>query len=387
MPIFPIKILMISGDSTLASTQQELGEVRERHKEYGKYVDKIFIACYTPLNEKYKRGMIADNVEIIPTLSKNKLAYFFDIWKIANTILSQNKIDLILAQDPFIYGLVAYLLSKKYSAKLLFHFHGDFLENPSWLKESRWNYFLLILCRLLIKKADAIRVVSKGLKAKVARAGVSEDKIFVINPPVDPKNFLTTNAEKIEKIKLDNAGRKIILFVGRLTAAKNLDFLFQVFKEVLGEYKNVNLVLAGKGELQDELQKQAVQLGITDNVKFMGAINYDDLSSYYYACDFFVLSSLSESFGKVILEAAVCGKPTLGSMATGPLSIIKDGETGFIAPANDVGIFKEKMLKLLNDDILVKTLGANAKQDVLTNYDFATNAKKITEMWNKIINS
>jgi len=127
-----MKILMISTDKSFVS-ERSLGDVIERHKEYGRHVDvlDIIVQC----KHGYKEKEITDNVHSYPTHSSFKISYASDARKIARKLFLRNKYDLIVTQDPFLTGWAGLHLKRKYKTKLLVHLHGDFIDNPLWLKE------------------------------------------------------------------------------------------------------------------------------------------------------------------------------------------------------------------------------------------------------------
>ena len=181
-----MKVLMISIDKTLLG-QNNLGDTIARHKEYGTHVDRLDIIVFT--TEKTEPKKLSDKVTVYPTNSTNKVGYYFDAVKIAEKLFGEHRYDLIVTQDPFVTGKVGVHLKKRFKAKLLVHFHGDFWKNSHWLAENPLNYFFLILSKFVVAKADAVRVVSSGIKQKLINAGIAESKVTVIATPVAIKDY------------------------------------------------------------------------------------------------------------------------------------------------------------------------------------------------------
>ena len=131
-----MNILMISLDKGLLGKGQ-LGDVVERHIEYGKNVESLDIIVFA--KHGHENFTLSTNVKAYPTNSRKKFFYPFDALRIAKTLFQKKKCDLIVTQDPFLTGFVGYKLKKNFGAKLLVHMHGDFFNNPSFSKENWKN--------------------------------------------------------------------------------------------------------------------------------------------------------------------------------------------------------------------------------------------------------
>jgi D-inositol-3-phosphate glycosyltransferase len=102
------------------------------------------------------------------------------------------------------------------------------------------------------------------------------------------------------------------------------------------------------------------ELGISDVVTFLGAKDQDTLSYYYSAAEMVVMPSDYESFGMVALEAMACGTPVIASDVGGLAFLVKDGRTGYRVPARDHAGLADRILRLLDDDALRRTVGYRA---------------------------
>lgn len=103
----------------------------------------------------------------------------------------------------------------------------------------------------------------------------------------------------------------VIGHVGRFTIAKNQKYLLDIFKEILRKEPNAKLLFIAEGELEDDIKLYAKQIGVYNGVVFTGHI--DDVSKYYSAMDVFLLPSIFEGFGMVLIEAQASGTPCIAS--------------------------------------------------------------------------
>ncbi|OGG90291.1 hypothetical protein A3H03_01555 [Candidatus Kuenenbacteria bacterium RIFCSPLOWO2_12_FULL_42_13] len=381
-----MKILMLSNDRALLGEAASTGDTIARHRAYGQFVEKLAIIVLTKKG-RFKTNQLSETVYAYPTNAHGVFCCLKNGLAIAKKLLAAENYDLVVCQDPFLTGLVGWRLKNKYGLKLLLHFHGDFWDNPYWLKENIFHLPMLWLSKCTVKRADAIRVVSGGIKTKILRAKITKAKIEVIPTPVNLEQFKTPDNQTVISIKNEFPGQQIILFVGRLSPEKNLPFLIHCFKKIKSDHRNVALIIAGDGPEEPKIRRLISALKLEQSTKLLGRVAYQNLPSYFHAADIFVLPSRHESFGKVILEAAAAGKPTVASATTGAKEIIIDGKTGFLTPINNGKKFVEKTLLLLTDDVLRIQAGANAYAQVTQKYEWQTNLLQVVSFWQKIINN
>ena len=377
IPKTNLEILTINIDYTLAMNSPDFGDAQERNILYGKYVDKIFSITHSPKKLGLKNKKLSEQVEIFPTSSIKPHFFLFDALKIARVIFVNHKIDLVLTQDPFITGLVGYILKKRYGCSFLIHFHGDFWQNKYWLKEKWYNPILLLLSKFLVRKADGIRVVSSGIKDKLVKKGIDENKIRVIPTPVDLEKFRNYDQKKVEKIRKEYQDRKVIINVGRKDFAKDYKTLYKAIKLVYEDYKKLAFLQAGNGDYLPGKIKTDENLILNS----IGKINQKELINYYYASDVYVSSSCHESFGKVLIEAMAIGLPVVATNTTGSKEIIKDGENGFLVLIGDSQALAKKILFLLNNPEKAKKMGRKGQQMVKERFDQQKIIKQTIKFW------
>ncbi|MFA5029358.1 MAG: glycosyltransferase family 4 protein [Patescibacteria group bacterium] len=369
-----MKVLMISIDKGLLGRGQ-LGDVVERHRRYGEFCERLDIIVLS--QPGFVNYQISDKVMVYPTNSKKKWKYFFDAKRIGRGLFRQTSYDLVVTQEPFLTGLVGVGLKKKFSSKLLVHFHGDFVGLP-----------LLFAKLFVLPKADGIRVMSEGQKEKLIRAGISEKRIRVISTPVDLMKFETYGEKASEEELLRNltvSAREIkfVLMVGRKDLVKDFDTLFKAMNLVYEKHPETGLWLVGNYTNYSEV-KQRLNLP-ADKIIFTSRVSSNDLAAYYKIAYLTVLSSISESFGKVLIEANACGKPVVSTATTGAKEIIKDGENGFLVPIKDCKGLAKKIIYLLENPEVAKQMGEKGR--TMVKEKFSDNTGKIIQFWNNIINN
>ncbi|XFA74198.1 glycosyltransferase family 4 protein [Thermosynechococcaceae cyanobacterium Okahandja] len=172
--------------------------------------------------------------------------------------------------------------------------------------------------------------------------------------------------------------RKICLAVGRLSIEKGFDLLLAAFSEITHSCPEWDLVIVGKGELYNELQRQIYRMGLQERAYLAGQVG--NISDWYKAADLFVLSSRFEGFPNVLAEALASGLPAICfDCETGPSDIIRHEIDGILVPNQDVAALTRNMKKLMTDENMRKKLSSRA---VEARQRFSI--QKITQMWEEV---
>jgi L-malate glycosyltransferase len=162
------------------------------------------------------------------------------------------------------------------------------------------------------------------------------------------------------RFNLDPTTQTIIGTAARLSEAKGLTYLLQAFARVAQAKPNLRLVIAGVGELEQQLKQQAQDLGIADRTIFAGYIN--NLPELMSLFNFFVLPSLQEACSLACAEAMAQQKAVIGTSIGGIVEQVADGETGFIVPPQDVDSLADKIQYLLDRPELVDEFALNGRK-------------------------
>ncbi len=147
--------------------------------------------------------------------------------------------------------------------------------------------------------------------------------------------------------------------VCRLIEQKGLTYALRAFAQIAARFPEAHYVIVGDGILREALRAEAEALGIGARVHLAGW--RADAAARMVAFDVFVMPSLWEGFGLVMLEAMAAGLPILASRVSALPEIVVEGETGFLCPPRDVTCLAERMAQLLSDRALAERLGANGK--------------------------
>lgn len=211
--------------------------------------------------------------------------------------------------------------------------------------------------RRLYPWADQVTAISTGIARELVSVyGLPQDKVQVIPNPVDLVRVKTLAAAKVEHPWF-HSGLPLLVAVGRLHPQKGFAYLIRAFS-IVRQVLPCKLLILGEGPLRAELEGLTASLGLVDDVALPGF--QENPYSYVANSTLFVLSSLFEGFGNVLVDALAVGVPVISTRCpVGPEDIIADGVTGLFVPPADEQALAQAILRVLQDGDLRRRLSAN----------------------------
>jgi glycosyltransferase involved in cell wall biosynthesis len=170
--------------------------------------------------------------------------------------------------------------------------------------------------------------------------------------------------------------------VARLDPIKGITYLIDAMNLVVKQYPQSYLLVVGEGSEKERLQKQCHQLGITQKVLFVGFQKAPD--SYIKKMDVFVLPSLNEGMGRVILEAMLHAKPVIASRVGGVPELITDGQNGFLVPPANPRALADAMIKMIEKPLL-KEMGVESQAKINERFSLERMVKDIEALYITLI--
>lgn len=217
------------------------------------------------------------------------------------------------------------------------------------------------LAALVAARATKLIAVSAGIGRDLAARGVPERKIAVIHNPLPPGIHAGATRTYPWQAELAALGQgPVIVTAGRLTPVKDHKTLLRAFAE-LRATRPARLVIFGDGPLKSELVAEAGRLGIAGSTLFPGYVN--DPAACYAVADLFALTSVSEGFGNVLIEAMAAGVPVVSTDAPhGPREILENGALGPLVRVGDATAFAAAMAMTLDAPTPTASLKSRAAE-------------------------
>lgn len=229
--------------------------------------------------------------------------------------------------------------------------------------------------------------ISKAVKTFMVEArSIPERSMQVIynSIPADYCNRYT-DEQKIDNARKYNIpqNKALVGIVGRLDPLKDHATFLLAARKILKAVPETCFIVVGSGELKLELEEYALQLGIQNDVLFLG--HCENVMEIISLFDVHTSSSLSEGLGLTIQEAMAQGKPVVATSVGGIPEIISDGENGFLVPAKSADKLADKIIKLLYDDQLRHELGENALKHCQKFFLAPASVDKLIKLYNELL--
>lgn len=203
----------------------------------------------------------------------------------------------------------------------------------------------------VFKNARFIMGTGKMALSRLKKMGCIEEKLINLPYFTDINLYTPTKKDEITEEKL------IFLSSGRLiNDRKAFDHAINAFIQLKTENPKLNIQyrIAGQGPSFDELKKLVIENKLDDSILFLGWLEPLELIDFYNSGDIYIHPAIYEPYGVAVLEAMSCGLAIIGSDNTGAvIDRIEDGENGFIFKTGDVHELKERMSRLINDEVLL----------------------------------
>jgi glycosyltransferase involved in cell wall biosynthesis len=145
--------------------------------------------------------------------------------------------------------------------------------------------------------------------------------------------------------------------------------------------KNLTLHIVGEGTQEQMLKQLLTDQGEEEHVQFFPRVSQKELVPFYQSFDIAVFLSRSESFGVSILEASSCELPVVVTAIGGLTEVVDDKKTGFFVPPEDINAAADKIIALIKDSELRRTMGKAGREKVIKEYDIENTLNDILNIY------
>ncbi len=323
---------------------------------------------------------------IIPNIKSSFLAkiqvplLLFSEFFLSYSLMKKEQISMLHAHWIMPQGFIAILLKKLFNVPVIVTVHGSDLFP---LK----NFLFMKIQRFVAKNADYVTVNSKATAEEIVkRIPECSAKLKIIPMGIDTNIFKKRNIKKPAKYSKN----RILLFVGRLSDQKGLQYLIEAMPDVIKRESSARLLIIGEGSYRGILQEKAEQNAIQNHADFLGALPKSKIAEYYNFADIFVMPSLSnetgtEALGIALLEAMASGCAVIGTNVGGIPYIIKNNHNGILVNQKDPKALASAIIGLLGDSKMAMKLGKNASIFARLNYSWSKIAKDFLKIYKDVL--
>ncbi len=305
-------------------------------------------------------------------------------------LLRLSNFDVIHLHHPFIFGaeLIRTVSKVRHIPFILTH-HNDLIGNGR--RRHLFNAYSAISTRFVVSKASKYAVVSLDHATRCRLAPLFQKRwkdVVEVPNGVDP--FVFKPDDRGQAIRAEYgipSHARVILFVGSLDRAhhfKGIEHLIRVFYTM--DDREVYLVFVGEGDMKNYFMRVASELGLAEQVIFVGNVPNSKLPPYYSAADLVVLPSFPpESFGVVLLEAMACARPVVAHNIPGVRTVVSDGRDGFLVRPGDAEDLAYKMQILLHNPFLRQEMGMHGRNKVKERYTWERIGEQLEELYRQVL--
>lgn len=300
-----------------------------------------------------------------------KTNYFIYIWSIKQAFkqLKENWRPDIIHAHVYSAGVPAVLLGRKYKTPVIITEHSSSFPRHTL---SRLN---ILKAKFAMNRATMILPVSDDLRKHIESYGIC-NKFKVIPNVVDTELFYPN-------LVISKSTTKRMLLVALLSPVKGISYLLEALSKLKNKREDFVLDIVGDGPNREEYEELTRKMGLEGKVKFHGLKSKKEVAEFMRKCDFFILPSLTETFGVVYIEAMACGKPIIAS----DLPVLRElinKERGILVPPEDIDTLKKAIDYMLDhyQDYSSEKISQYAKD----NFSYETVGRMLLKIYQEKIN-
>ena len=373
-----INVLQLIGSFHQGGSERQavqLVKLLDKNERY-----KVFVAC---LNDE---GVLRDEIEKIGYIDfpEFPLNSFYDAnmirqLRLCAKFLRESEIKIIQASDFYtnVFGMIAGALARvpvRIAAK---RETGTKTAKQAFIERRAFN-----LAHAIVVNADAV-------KKHLVKTGVSENKIYTIYNGLDLERLTVSNeikrSEILAEFGLPNGeNEKFVTIAANLRSdVKNHKMFLRAAQKVSEKLEDVNFVLAGEGDLTEEMKEFAAELGIENKTFFVGRVG--KIAELLSVSDVCVLSSKTEGFSNSILEYMAAGKPVVATDVGGASEAIINNEAGFLIESGDDSALAKRLIELLQNSDKAEKMGANGRKIIEEKFSLESQTEKTLSLYERLL--
>lgn len=280
-------------------------------------------------------------------------------------VIFRHRVQILVAQSPYegVAAALAKMIAHWFGRKvvLVVESHGDFEKDLFSQRKivfpSVYRFLMKWAVSLTLGQADLLRAVSNSTYCQLSDFK-PESKIFKFMAWTDIEEFLQVGAKR------NNYSSQQILYAGVLIPRKGVDRLIDAFAEVVRDFTSAELLIVGREDdkiYASNLKEQVSRLALQDLIQFWPEVSQQGLAEQMGETLVFVLPSLSEGLGRVVIEAMATGTPAIASNVGGIPDMIQEGINGFLIPPGDEEALADRLRWMLEHPTEAQEMGYHAR--------------------------
>jgi glycosyltransferase involved in cell wall biosynthesis len=291
-----------------------------------------------------------------------QLFYFLEAGILAAQ-LQQQEIQLLHNHLATSSGTVAMLSAELSGIPFSFTLHGPyiFFEPHQWRLDAKIARSRFVCCISHFCRSQSM----------VFAPFDKWQHLHIIHCGIDPSLF--------EQVSHQGQGKRL-LYVGRLAVVKGLPILLDSLAQLKQTQPDVKLTVVGDGPDRSQLEQLTQDLGLSQNVEFVGYQSQTEVRQWMQQTDVFVMASFAEGVPVVLMEAMAAGVPVVATRIAGVAELVEDGVSGYLVPPADSQSLSDRIVQLLADGDLRSRLGQAGRQKVEQDFNIHLETQKLHQI-------
>ncbi len=345
----------------------------------------IFIAARSKEHKghSYHNGIKAYRFRSIPIPKSGGWNLAFPTVKELKKIFKEENINIVHIILPMSASIVAIKAARSLNIKMVAHSHSQpenlFTDVPKFIQpilNNAWNSYLA----WTYDKTESLIYPSEMAHTLLEKLSRKNQTSHIISNGIDTNEFKPMPiGDFYKRFNIPEDTTKL-LFVGRLFPEKSVDTLIKAAPHIIQKHPHTHIMIVGDGHLRQKLEKLSSDLDVKKSITFLGLVSENDKILAYNASDIFVLPSLAELEGMVVLEAKACGKPII--IADSKMSASRffvDGNGFLFETKNHIDLAKKTILLIADADLREKMGKVSLEKS--KNYDIHRSVDKLEEVY------
>ncbi|HLC21564.1 MAG TPA: glycosyltransferase [Candidatus Methylomirabilis sp.] len=240
--------------------------------------------------------------------------------------------------------------------------------------------------KLRLQWADLLIAVSEGVREKAIQGGLPGGKVVTLYSGIDAARAgAAGEGWKIRQAQGLSQQTLVIGSVANIAPKKGYDVLIRAVAKARQEIHDLACIIVGADDrgLREGLERLGDSLGLGGRLRFVGF--QEKVFPYLDAMDLFVLASVDEGFGIVLLEAMASGKAVVATLVDGPPEIVEDGQTGLLVPPRDPEALAKALVELLKDPQRRAAMGRRGRERVETVFSLDSQMRTLTGLYDRLL--
>ena len=368
-----LHVVQISRDAGLLRPSFD-SEPVQRQLDYARELKKrapgALVSIIVLAPQGHAAGWTFDNLQVVPVCGPLRASV--NCLRAIHMLHRATPISVMTTQVPYEEGWLVLAAGRWYGVPVIGQIHSDlFVEHPAARALARRSVAKTAghvgravrgwAARRTLAAFDAVRTVSSESRTSISRFATAVP-LTIIPVPV-------AMVSSHKRIAPSRDKQPLVIFVGRLAPEKDLSTWLKVARAVSQLHPETLFEVIGDGPERARLEQEAAALGLRDVLSFEGFVPYARLREVYARASALLLTSRSEGFGRVLVEAASQGTPAVSTSLSGPRDVVINGVTGYLHEPGDVDGLTRSVSMLLSQPQRAATMGARARELVAVKFD------------------